>query len=112
MTYIALAEYINISYNNAKKLANFNNRNYAYCREEIEIISNNNICNIIEHFSIKNGNESSKKTTCAGGGRKTDKQKLASTVVYNTAKDGGTVPFESTISEPFIGIYSLSFSNL
>ena len=59
---IALTENININYDNTKKLAIFNNRNYTFCREAIEIISNNKTCNIVELFQlIKNGNEYSKR---------------------------------------------------
>ena len=45
-----LAKNININNNNTKKLSNYNNRNYAYCRETLKIVARNKACNTIEHF--------------------------------------------------------------
>ena len=47
---IALTENININCNITKKLANFNNRNYTFCRKAIKSLSNNKTYNKIEHF--------------------------------------------------------------
>ena len=49
---ISPKENIYINYNKIKRLANFNNRNYAFYREAIEIISNNKTCNTMEYFSV------------------------------------------------------------
>ena len=48
---IALTANIIINYSNTKKLENINDRNYTFCREAIEIISNKKTCNTIQHFS-------------------------------------------------------------
>ena len=49
---IVLNELININYNKTKKIANYDNRNYAFCREVLEIASNSKTCNTIDYFSI------------------------------------------------------------
>ena len=51
---VYLNENINVNYDKTKKLTNYNNRNYAYCQEAIEIISNSEACSSIKHFSIDN----------------------------------------------------------
>ena len=50
---IALNENISINYKEAKKLANYNNRNYAYCHEALEIASKSKFFNNMEYISIE-----------------------------------------------------------
>ena len=47
-----LNDNMNINYNKAKKLANYNDRSYAYFPEALEIASSCKACYTIEHFSI------------------------------------------------------------
>ena len=43
---------MNINYVKTKKLANYNNQNYTYCCESLEITSNRKTCNNMEHCTI------------------------------------------------------------
>ena len=49
---IKIALYKNTNYNKTKKSANYNNRDYANCREVLYITSNSKASNNIEYFSI------------------------------------------------------------
>ena len=51
MSKIVLNENI-INYDKTRKLANYSNRNYAYCRESMMILLNKKACNNMEHFAI------------------------------------------------------------
>ena len=41
-----------MNFNNTKKLANYNNRTYDYCRKAFEIRNNRGACNDTEHCSL------------------------------------------------------------
>ena len=52
LTRFVLKDKFNMNYNNTKKLSSYNNYKYAYYQEKIEVLTNNNICNDLEHFTV------------------------------------------------------------
>ena len=68
---LALNQNIQINFNNLKKLANYNNRTYGYCREAIEIENSREACNDTEHFSLDpEWQQILNERSMPGGGRK------------------------------------------